>query len=93
MVPMHLIEAARKRDVAVSEAFYPVWGLDVARFGDDRSALCKRRSNALLEPITSWHGADIMETCGRVAKEYEQTDEEDAPTAPSTSLGCCFARA
>jgi phage terminase large subunit len=60
VIPLHLIEAARERDVVVSEAFYPVWGLDVARFGDDRTALCKRFSNALLEPIKSWHVADTM---------------------------------
>ena len=65
--------------MVTSQAYFPVWSVDVARFGDDRTALCKRRSNALLEPITSWHGADTMETCGRVAKEYEQTDEDDRP--------------
>ena len=80
VIPLHLIEAARERDVEPSQAFYPVWGLDVARFGDDRSALCKRRSNALLEPIRHWHGADIMETAGRVAKEYAETSANDLPS-------------
>jgi hypothetical protein len=31
--------------------YYPVWGVDVARFGDDRTALAKRQKNKLLEPV------------------------------------------
>ena len=42
--------AAVGRNVS-SLDYYPVWGVDVARFGDDRTALAKRQANKLLEPI------------------------------------------
>jgi phage terminase large subunit len=51
----------------------PVWGLDVARFGDDRTALAKRQGNRLLEPIKWWHGQDLMQTVGRLQVEYQDT--------------------
>ena len=31
--------------------YHPVWGVDVARFGDDRTALAKRQKNKLLHFI------------------------------------------
>jgi hypothetical protein len=48
-----------------------VWGLDVARFGSDRSALCKRQGNAVLEPIKTWKNLDLMQLTGAVVAEYE----------------------
>lgn len=83
VIPLHLMEAAIVRDVEPSEAYRPVWGLDVARFGDDRTALAKRRGNALFEPVKSWHGADTMETVGRVVQEYRY---EEADLRPSEIL-------
>ena len=80
VIPLHLIEAAIERDVEISEAYRPVWGLDVARFGDDRCALAKRRSNALLEPVKSWHSTDTMETVGIVVKDYVDAPEACKPS-------------
>jgi len=56
-----------------------VWGLDVARYGEDSSALAKRRGNALLEPVEVWHGLETMQTAGRVHMAY--LDAEDKPDA------------
>ena len=41
-----------------------VVGLDVARFGDDRSVACARKGPRVLG-IEAWKGADAMETSGR----------------------------
>jgi phage terminase large subunit len=71
LIPRHIITAARDRPVAKSETAPVVWGLDVARFGDDSSALAKRRGNALVEPVKVWRGKDLMETCGLVKVEYD----------------------
>lgn len=57
------------------------WGLDVARFGDDRSALAKTCSNALLEPIKWWAKKETTQTVGIVVAEYDATPEPDKPTA------------
>ncbi len=72
--------AARRRfaDAAVREVA-PIWGLDVARFGDDRSALAKRCGNVLLAPVLSWRGADTMATAGRVLAEWNATDPAERP--------------
>lgn len=71
LIPRHIITAARDRPVAKSETAPVVWGLDVARFGDDSSALAKRRGNALMEPVRVWRGKDLMETCGLIKLEYD----------------------
>lgn len=77
VIPLELVEAAVGRDVEeVGGAI--VWGLDVARFGDDASALAKRRSNVVLEPVRTWKGKDLMQTTGIVVREYEDALEKPA---------------
>jgi hypothetical protein len=79
LVPLHLCEAAINRDVA-KQRFAPVWGLDVARFGSDDSALCKRQGNRILEPLTIWRHRDLMQIAGLLLREYNDTDDEDKPS-------------
>ena len=54
----------------IDEETKPVWGLDVARFGTDKTALCKRQGPIVSE-IMAWQGLDLMQTVGRVVAEYE----------------------
>ena len=70
IIPYHLVEAAQNRDVVVSEDATVVWGLDVARFGSDATALCKRQGPIVTE-LRSWRGLDLMQTTGRIVAEYE----------------------
>lgn len=77
VIPLHLIEAATQRRVEPTGLI--VWGLDVARFGEDRSALCKRWGNKVLEPIKWWHGKDNMQVAGLVTKEFNETAPEKQP--------------
>ena len=70
IIPFHLADSAIKRDIEVTPDTKPIWGLDVARFGADKTALCKRYGNVVTE-ITSWQGLDLMQTVGRVMAEYE----------------------
>ena len=70
IIPFHLADSAIKRDIEITPDTKPVWGLDVARFGADKTALCKRDGNVVTE-ITSWQGLDLMQTVGRVMAEYE----------------------
>lgn len=79
VIPLHLIESAVHRQIEPSEAFRMVWGLDVARFGDDRCALAKRRGNVMPDPIKSWRNRDTMQTSGMIMKEYNESKEEDRP--------------
>lgn len=48
-------------------------GLDVARFGNDRSVACARRDGRVLE-IEAWKGADVMRTSGRVLEFAKRND-------------------
>ena len=43
IIPYHLVENAIHRDVEGDDDLPSVWGLDVSRFGNDKTALCKRR--------------------------------------------------
>lgn len=74
LIPLELVEAAKMRDVDVTARLMPVWGLDVARYGDCRTALAKRQGNTLHE-VKSWAKRDLMEVAGILAAEYE-----DAPS-------------
>jgi phage terminase large subunit len=80
VVPLSWIEAAVDRDVLPNDAGI-VWGLDVARFGDDSTALAKRRGNILLEPIREWRKTDLMQTAGMVAREYNETPDHLRPAS------------
>ena len=68
LIAAELVDSAVTRDVTVRMTEPLIFGVDVARFGSDRTALCKRRGNAVLE-IKSWGGLDLMQTVGQVVHE------------------------
>ena len=82
IIPLHLAEAAVHRDIAIGDTA-PIWGLDVARFGTDKTALAKRVGNVVTE-VDRWQGLDLMQTVGRVKAQYD-----GLPTSirPSEILG------
>lgn len=71
VISLELCEAARIREVEVNAAAPVVWGVDVARFGDDSSALAKRKGNHQLEPVREWYGKDTMQTVGIIKAEFD----------------------
>lgn len=79
IIPMEAIQSARGREVEVAPTVPVVWGLDVARFGSDASALAKRKGRKVPEPIKFWQGLDIMQVAGRVQAEWNGTPEKDRP--------------
>ncbi|MCR9236174.1 MAG: hypothetical protein NXI17_05840 [Alphaproteobacteria bacterium] len=55
-------------DRTMADPLKPViFGLDVARFGDDRSALAIRHGDKLMQ-LTKWKGLDTMQTASKVAE-------------------------
>lgn len=80
LVPLHLVESAVKRDIEAASSTPIVWGLDVARYGSDRSALAKRQGQVLLEPIKTWQNKDLMTLAGIILSEYDNTRYQDRPT-------------
>lgn len=78
VIPLELVIAAQQRELE-DLPIYPVWGLDVARFGDDSCALAKRRGNKLMCPIREWRDTDTMQTAGIVMQEYQSTHPDERP--------------
>ena len=81
LVPLHLVEDAVKRDIEMAETTPVEWGLDVARFGSDRSALCKRQGQVMVEPIKTWQGKDLMELAGIILAEHDAVPYRMRPQA------------
>jgi hypothetical protein len=78
VIPYELIQLAIERDVTAT-AVRPIWGLDCARFGSDRSALVKRQGNVVLGAAMSWKGLETMELTGRIKAEWDKTLVLDRP--------------
>ena len=78
IISLSLCEAAIRRDVDVLEG-QPTWGVDVARFGDDATALAKRKRNTLLEPVKSWRNKSVTQVAGIIIDEYLQTAISERP--------------
>jgi hypothetical protein len=80
VISLELCLAAVKRDVQPIASYRVVWGVDVARFGDDRTALAKRRGNVQMERVKFWRGKDSMQVTGLLKLEYDETEPEDRPS-------------
>jgi len=79
VIPIDLCESAKMREVdSYGET---IWGIDVARFGRDRTVLVKRSTNSTLEKHKAWMGNDTMQTSGRIYAEWLDTPPDKRPKA------------
>ena len=85
LIAAELVDSAMQRDIALSRSEGIVYGVDVARFGDDRTVVVKRQGQVVTE-IKSWSGLDTMETVGRIVHEAE-TDKPAEIMVDSIGLG------
>ena len=81
LLPLHLVEAATRREIEMAPTTPIVWGLDVSRYGGDRTALCKRQGQVVIEPVKTWQNKDLMELAGIILSEYEATRYSDRPVS------------
>lgn len=79
IIPFSLVEASLRRDVTPIHV-KPVWGVDCARFGNDASAICKRKGNSLVEPTDIRRGYDTMQVAGWVKSQWDDCQPSDRPT-------------
>lgn len=79
VMQLHLVEAAIERDIAGYSDAPIVWGVDVARFGDDRSALCKRQGRKMIGKVQTWREKDSTQLAGIITHEYRETAEKQRP--------------
>jgi phage terminase large subunit len=77
VISLELCEAAKVRKVEPNESFRVVWGVDVARFGSDRTALAKRRGNVQIGPVKHWRNKDTMQVAGLIKAEWDTTWPHD----------------
>lgn len=68
-IPATLVERARKSR-GVEAVGARIMGVDVAEYGDDDTAICKRQGRVTY-PIQAYHGRGPMEVVGIVAREAD----------------------
>ena len=69
VIPFELIHPALSREVYY-ERSPKIAGLDVARFGDDRTALIIRRAGEIIH-LETWGNTDLVQTAARVMDRYK----------------------
>lgn len=79
MIPFYLVEGAATRQIEIPEGTEVVWGLDVARFGDDVAAL-HQRSRLSADWTVEYKNLDLMALVGRVHHLYNETLPSERPT-------------
>lgn len=78
MISLELVQQAMEREIALVPGSKVTWGLDVARFGSDRSVLAKR-SGQVVTSIRAWRNLDTMQLVGAVLNEYRTTPDSERP--------------
>lgn len=77
IIDLEWLEMAALRDIEIPDA-REIWGLDVARFGDDKTSLTKRKGR-LLKLIKRESKRDTMYIVGMVVNEWNETDKYERP--------------
>ena len=87
LIPSDIVESAQGRSLRadVYRSAPLVFGVDVARFGDDQSVLTKRQGLYTREQL-KWRGIDTMTLAGIVARHIDQ-DNPDAVFVDMTGIG------
>ena len=80
MIPFSVVEQAMNRDIEVDRFAPMIYGVDVARFGSDKSALAKKKGNVIIE-VKKWRGLDLMQLVGAIKSEYEAEESHDRPVS------------
>jgi hypothetical protein len=78
-IPLELVSAAMERDISEDPGALWDWGLDVARFGTDRSVLTKRKGKVVRDAPKYWRGFDTMQLTGAVKHEYDSVPVNERP--------------
>lgn len=79
LIPYRYIQAALDRDLPEEEPIVS-FGLDVARYGDDRTVFASKRLNGKFRIIWIHQGHSLTETSGRVIATWRELCEADEST-------------
>lgn len=76
-----LVRKAVNNDSVGKQHFYEIWGLDVARKGNNKTVLTRRCGRKLIEQFV-WSKLDTTQICGRVVDLYDEAKElNNAPVS------------
>jgi hypothetical protein len=78
LIPMELIEHAMTREVEPTPTSPIIWGIDVARFGQDSCCLVERKGNTVTQ-VRVWSKRDTMQTTGLVKLEWDTLPPDQRP--------------
>jgi hypothetical protein len=81
----HLVSQARKRVVEGFETMPVIFGVDVARFGDDRSIICRRQGRKA-DFIGKYYGIDTQVLGGKVQEAIDR-EKPDAVVIDGDGIG------
>ena len=85
LIPLELVIAAQQRDIVLDPHVPLRFGVDIARYGSDRTVLCKRKGNIVVD-LKWWPSTDLMTTTGKILHEAEN-DHPDEICIDSIGLG------
>ncbi|HEY2419140.1 MAG TPA: DEAD/DEAH box helicase family protein [Steroidobacteraceae bacterium] len=71
LIAASLVDEAMVRPIPLDLTAVELWGIDVARFGNDASVLIKRRGNVVTEMPRRWRNIDTMQLAGAIKAEYD----------------------
>ena len=71
MIAASLVDDAMVRDIPLDPTMPAIWGVDVARFGDDASVLIKRHGSVVPEMPRRWRNFDTMQLAGAIKAEWD----------------------
>lgn len=72
-----LIRKSVEREIE-TQYFYEIWGLDVARKGNNKTVLTRRCGRKLIKQYV-WAKLDTMQICGRIIDLYDESDKAGNP--------------
>lgn len=68
VIPFHLIQGALRRDFPITN-IGRIAGVDVARFGDDRTAMVIRQGGQIIH-VETWKNLDAVRVAGKISQMY-----------------------
>lgn len=79
LIPVGLVQIARSLPYVPRPDAREVWGLDVARFGGDATALVRRSKLWVNPAIEQWTKRDLMYTANKVHALWKDTPSDQRP--------------
>lgn len=92
--PLDVVASARGREIEPLPGTIPVWGIDVAGAGRDRSVLMKRTGKVLDPDFCIWRGKEQVELISLITGEWQRTPPSKRPgeiIIDATGLGAGLA--